>query len=586
MKENKKNKQGLRWKLKIQMVFIFSLLATFINVKAFTTFENNTPIIVGEHIQLLTDRNMYAVQEVIYFDAFYTKEKSLGEIEWSKVLYVELLNQNGQVELQQKLPLNEKGTFGSLEIPGDLITGNYFLRAYTKWMSNFGPEAFSYAKIIVINPFEEQVVTPQSAKENIELNNQANYKYSNEFTVNTNKSSYKKREKVILEINLDKYPLNESNFVVSVVKSNTLDSLYMAGTISTKIPTSPQALNNITNMPENRGLSFSGTMNDIDGMPVKKGMTVNLSIVGDNPYFDQTLTTEEGKFEFTLPKQKGELNLFLCPAGNEETDVSFKVNNGFVNYHYPLSTEEFNLTKKQKQQAEELAINSQILATYPLKNISKESEDSSKTSEMPVYFYGKPEDRLFLDEYIVLPNLGEVFFELIPDVLLLKKKKISYLEVVNGNYWSSSMPMVLLDHIPIYDLSTILGIHSQRFKFIDVVNTNYLKGEMLYAGIISIFSKNNDIAGAELPKGGAFFSYKSFNEQKQNSITGLTQSEKNIPDLRNCLYWNPEFQVPSNQKGQIEFYTSDNTGEYTILIRKTDETGNFLELNSCKFLVE
>lgn len=564
---------------------VFSLLSA----KSITLNDNDTKIAVGEKIQLLTDRDLYAVQELVYFNAIYTRTNELQELNWSKVLYVELLNQDGQVELQQKLPLKDKGAFGSLKLPKELVTGYYYLRAYTKWMTNFGPQSFSYAKIIVVNPFDEQVYSSQNTNKDeiVSLKDTPNYMLTTLFSIQTDKASYLKRGKVRLKINLNESLKENRNYTVSVVKTHTLDSILMAGSINTKQQCAPLDLNLIKNLPENRGVSFTGSMNYTDGGSAKSGEIVNLSIIGDNPYFAQTFADDGGQFSFTLPKQHGELNLFLCPAGNEKTDVTFKVNSGFANFHHPITTEVFELSQVQREQAKELTINSQISNAFPKPDIEFEFKDSSRQADtLPVYFYGTPEHRLILDEYIVLPNLGEVFFELVPDVLLLKKKKINYLEVTNDIYWSSSLPLVLLDHIPIYDLSTILGIQSQKFEYIDVINTNYLKGGMLYCGIISIFSRNNDIAGAELPKGGAFFNYNAYDEQKQTLILGQTQEEKNIPDLRNCLYWNPSYSPMIGKNNEIEFYTSDNTGEYTVLIRTISGDGTHTELSSCKFSVE
>ncbi len=91
----------------------------------------------GERIRLFTDRNLYCVNERIFFTAGYTCLNEADSILWSKVLYVELINWNGVKLGNLKLKLDKSGSSASLRIPGDLLSGNYYLRAYTKWMRNF-----------------------------------------------------------------------------------------------------------------------------------------------------------------------------------------------------------------------------------------------------------------------------------------------------------------------------------------------------------------------------------------------------------------------------------------------------------------
>jgi hypothetical protein len=54
-------------------------------------------------------------------------------------------------------------------------------------------------------------------------------------------------------------------------------------------------------------------------------------------------------------------------------------------------------------------------------------------------------------------------------------------------------------------------------------------------------------------------------------------SERNrmsrIPDLRNTLYWNPLVTTNINGEAEIEFWTSDLPGNYTINLQGITETG-------------
>ena len=39
-----------------------------------------------------------------------------------------------------------------------------------------------------------------------------------------------------------------------------------------------------------------------------------------------------------------------------------------------------------------------------------------------------------------------------------------------------------------------------------------------------------------------------------------------IPDFRNTLYWNPDMHTDKTGKSAVEFYSSDESGEYIITV--------------------
>jgi hypothetical protein len=44
-----------------------------------------------------------------------------------------------------------------------------------------------------------------------------------------------------------------------------------------------------------------------------------------------------------------------------------------------------------------------------------------------------------------------------------------------------------------------------------------------------------------------------------------TLKKSRIPDLRNTLYWNPAVMTDSEGNAEVEFWTSDETGEYIVI---------------------
>jgi hypothetical protein len=141
-----------------QLVFLF--LFVNLNLSSQTSASlistQNYPAVSGENITLLTDRKLYCVNERIFFTAGYSCTEEMGDLQWSNVLYVELIRWNGARIAQMKLKLTRPSTSGSMEIPGNILSGNYYLRSYTKWMRNYSELDYAYLPVKIVNPLRTE----------------------------------------------------------------------------------------------------------------------------------------------------------------------------------------------------------------------------------------------------------------------------------------------------------------------------------------------------------------------------------------------------------------------------------------------
>jgi hypothetical protein len=102
-------------------------------------------------------------------------------------------------------------------------------------------------------------------------------------------------------------------------------------------------------------------------------------------------------------------------------------------------------------------------------------------------------------------------------------------------------------------------------------NAPYLKGQIMYGGIISFISRNNDFAGIDLPASGTFINYSFYNDCHVN--TDGSPGSVYIPDGRNTIYWDPALVTNSTGRSTITFTTPDTPGSYLILLRGVDRYG-------------
>jgi hypothetical protein len=199
-------------------------------------------------------------------------------------------------------------------------------------------------------------------------------------------------------------------------------------------------------------------------------------------------------------------------------------------------------------------------------------------------FYGIPEMEIFLDDYIRLPVMQEVFFELVPGVLLRSIKSGYDVKIVNpltGNYYAEP-PLVMIDGVIINDLTVLADLNPEIVEKIEVVKTPYLIGDLILHGIVNVITRSGDFSNITMPDYAVVLPYRVID--KPDTFIGPDYDDKQsslnrIPDLRNTLYWNPSVKTDRNGNAEIEFWTSDLPGIYEINIQGISATGEKISLD-------
>ncbi len=128
---------------KILLIISFLFVALYLRAqqkaeKALNTLDEKYP---QEKIHLFLNKESFNAGEIIRFKAYLFSGNVQSYI--SKTLYVELLDEQKQTVSRVLLPILDAAGEGSIALPADIEEGNYFLRAYTRWMLNFD-ERFQY----------------------------------------------------------------------------------------------------------------------------------------------------------------------------------------------------------------------------------------------------------------------------------------------------------------------------------------------------------------------------------------------------------------------------------------------------------
>ena len=115
-----------------------------------STFDHIYP---REKVYLHLDNNAYLVGDSIWYKAYVVRASSLRPTELSRVLYVELLDDGGQVLERQQVRIDScGGATGCFKLERPISDGFHEIRAFTREMLNWGDHA-CYSRVVPV--FEE-----------------------------------------------------------------------------------------------------------------------------------------------------------------------------------------------------------------------------------------------------------------------------------------------------------------------------------------------------------------------------------------------------------------------------------------------
>lgn len=99
-----------------------------------------------EKAYLHIDNTCYFVGDTIWYKAYVTRSDKGWLTDLSKIMYVELLTPDGYLVERQQLKMEDGTAHGAFTLTDSLYAGYYELRAYTRWMLNFGRYEHPHSK--------------------------------------------------------------------------------------------------------------------------------------------------------------------------------------------------------------------------------------------------------------------------------------------------------------------------------------------------------------------------------------------------------------------------------------------------------
>ncbi|MBS4071524.1 MAG: TonB-dependent receptor [Algoriphagus sp.] len=527
-----------------------------------------------EKVYLHTDKPYYYAGDQLFFKGYFAYGNPYVRDELSKVLHVEVINSDRDLLIEKKFPIRDGIAVGDFYLPDTLNGEKYFLRAYTNWMRNYGPNHYFLQPLSILNPYKRII------------NEEATSTWTNQgISLQTDKPVFGSREKVTLTLKLTDSKGRPAATTLSV---GAWDAEQLVPIL--RYPEMNQSLD-LAEVPENLGLDrfsypvekdlkFSGKVADEKGKGVATDVT---AFVNDFQGMIDLQSNGDGNFALEEMEFYGPMRLGFSASDKKGKPLR-------VSLEMPLKAPVSLPAEPYFPKVTTLA--------KPIKIIDQQEEvttsaEKPKESNASKAIYGSPD---FIIEGEKLTKTGSSM-DLVNSIVGNVPGAQVYLVGGTGQQSirlrggavsarGSMEPVVMLDGVVLVSggLSTaadnIRSINPFDIDRVEVVSRMVpMLGDQGRNGVIAIYLKDNmekvgDLTGIGMVETviegyqppGRFF------EIDYSTLT--TPIEK---DDRQTLYWNP--YLVTDEKGELtfSFYSNDSSGPVIIEVRGLTVDGEVIK---------
>jgi hypothetical protein len=280
--------------------------------------------------------------------------------------------------------------------------------------------------------------------------------------------------------------------------------------------------------------------------------------------------TSSGKFQFSLKDRIGTKDLVLTNFSGAEV-ATITLDDAFerriVNIPPSLA-----VPANAKKSLIARSIYAQVQEQF-----EKSAEGETPTTSDTTSFYGAPDAKYHLDNYVRFPTVEEVLREYVTQVIVRKQNKglaIFTLNEDEGAFFTES-PLVMVDGVPLFNHDKVLAANAKNVRDLEVVTRKFHHGPLTFNGIVSLKTFKGDFAGFALDSTSSVFSFEGFQSSREFYAPqySVTDRGSRVPDFRNVLHWVPEIITTTTGNTQIRFFTSDAKGRFIGVFQGLSDEG-------------
>lgn len=329
-------------------------------------------------------------------------------------------------------------------------------------------------------------------------------------------------------------------------------------------------------LPEYGGhLIFGKVRSVVTGKPTSSVSTY-LASPDQYPKLFSAISDSLGNLRFEVKKlyDTREIIVQANPRGDTTNRVEL-----LSPYSDKYSSRRWIEVAQSQQNTEQLLTRSINMQTFNA-FIARASVRSTPLGVDSLGFFGRPTNKYFLDAYTRFPTMEEVMREYVPGVFVRKRQgKFHFYLIDQVNPTANTFtddPMILLDGIPVFNTDKIIAFDPLKVKKLEVVNSLYYLGNVSFSGIVSYTTYKGDLGDFELNPRALVQSYQFMQSKKEfyaPRYDSVNSKQGRLPDFRNLLHWAPSLTTDTQGKQSLNFYTSDQTGTYRVVVQGITPSG-------------
>jgi len=555
---------------RIYFLLLLQLVALpYSHIKADTT--------CSEIAYLQTDRAVYIAGESIYYKLFVLDAVTKHRSGMSKVGYVVLRAANSAPCLKIRVKIDAGMANGSFAIPDTLTSGVYQIIAFTSAMKNLSEESFFHNTITIANRFDKaldfKLVNSSSNDSSSSPLRDVN------IPISTNNVVYGMRQKVA--VNLGKTS-SKANVSVSVFEESPMPSTYksMAEFFKESSTWSGKQVSTY-HAPETKGKILRGSVIDSKTKKTIKNATVLLSCLDTIPNLQYAVTDSDGLFQLLLNDYYNGKELFLTIKDVPENQSwQIKIEDEFA------QSEIWNpMLVPSKVDFKDFIGKSQniVYINKSYKLLNDINKLATETKSICPRVYNCHVTTILMSDFEPLNNFSEISVELLPQVRVNKAKgkyQIQMYSDLMKDFFNQN-PAIFLDGVFVDDINKIIDLGSEQIKKIELISEERAFGDLVFDGIISFTSKTSEMINSN----PASYSMRFKNDDVNTGGNFVaedpnTLQNKNIPYIKQLLYWNPNMELNGTDDTKFEFYTSDNLAKFIIKVEGITDDGTPVSASS------
>jgi hypothetical protein len=326
-------------------------------------------------------------------------------------------------------------------------------------------------------------------------------------------------------------------------------------------------------LPEYRGHLIRGTVFDNKGQPAG-GIATYLSTPSKIIQLYTARSKANGEVQFEMKNFVGSKKVIVQTNVNVDSTYQIKLHSPFSEEYAKIKLPELTIEPHVSNSLIRRSISMQVQDIY-YGDKSMAFADAAIDSSA---FYGKADETYYLDDYTRFTVMEEVMREYVAGAMVRKRRDGFHFLVLNNvrKTLFQDDPLILLDGMPIFDVDRIMEFDPLKVKKLDVFTSRYYLGPLHFPGVVSYSTYTGDLAGFSIDPKSFSMDYEGLQRQREfysPQYETQKQRESRMPDRRNLLYWNPQVKIDGNGKQQLEFFTSDLTGNYSIVVEGLNKSG-------------